>query len=237
MSWLRSTRHAVRQIWYMRSCFSKTLLPLHLTNKSDNTYWHFILFFMKNDDWRRQQQCWFCAGRYSSYFSWLHEEMTYCQKNPITLILKSNICFIKPNPYLADFFAKFKIIQPLCNVVFHFKYVRLALLSTKQQIECLNLNSSRICWQPIWKFSLSNWTHIWRVDNNEAESKTSVGAIWKKESGLAGKLCGCVSSMAISPLSRSGFRKKKTQKGEKRIVEIWGQENLLFRLSYFTLHI
>ena len=59
----------------------------------------------------------------------------------------------------------------------------------------------------------------------------------KKESGLAGKLCGCVSSMAISPLSRSGFRKRKTQKGEKRIVEIWGQENLLLRLSYFTFHI
>ena len=128
---------------------------------------------------------WICAGRYFSYFSWLHEEMTYCKKNPITLILKSNICFIKPNPYLADFFAKFKIIQPLLwNVVFHFKYVRLALLLTKQQIECLDLNSSRICWQPIWNFSLSNWTQIWRVDNNELESitykKISVGAIGKK---------------------------------------------------------
>ena len=88
--------------------FCKTLLPLHLKNKNENTYWHFILFFMKNDHWRKWQQIWICAGRYFSYFSWLHEEMTYCQKNPITLILKSNICFIKPNPYLADFLRNSK---------------------------------------------------------------------------------------------------------------------------------
>ena len=169
MSWLRSTRHAVCQIQYARSISRKSLLALHLTNINDNNYCHFIFFFMKNDHRRKWQQIWICAGRYFSYFSWLHEEMTYCQKNPITLILKSNICCIKPNPYLAIFFAKFKIIQPLWNVVFHFKCVGLALLSTKQQIECLNLNSSRICWQPIWNFSLPNWTQFWRVDNNELE--------------------------------------------------------------------
>ena len=53
----------------------------------------------------------------------------------------------------------------------------------------------------------------------------------KNESGLAGKLYGCVSSMAISPLSRSGFRKRKTQKGEKKNCG-----NRVMNIYFYDIH-
>ena len=117
---------------------------------------------MKNDHWKKWQKS---AGRYFSSFSWLHEEMTYCQKNPITLILKSNICFIKPNPYLADFLRyskssshceKLYFISNMCsahafvdkttNWVSGFEFQQ-NLLTTNMKFQFIELNPDLKSWQ------------------------------------------------------------------------------------------
>ena len=167
--------------------------------------------------------------------------MTYCQKNPITLILKSNICCIKPNPYLADFLRNSKSFSH-CEMLY--------FISNMCGLRFCRQNNKLSVW--IWipaDFADNQYEiSVYRTEpifeeltimnrNQQLKRKLLLEQYGKKESGLAGKLCGCVSSMAISPLSRSGFRKRKTQKGEKRIVEIWGQENVLLRLSYFTFNI
>ena len=122
-----------------------------------------ILFF---SSWRMtiEEKDKISAGRYLSSFSWLHEEMTYCQKNPITLILKSNICFIKPNPYLADFcdiqnhpaIVKSCISFQICaarafvdkttNWVSGFEYQQNSL-TTNMKFQFMDLNPDLKSWQ------------------------------------------------------------------------------------------
>ena len=141
--------------------FCKSLLPLHLTNKKE----HLLTFYISS--WRMtiEKNDKKSAGRYFSSFSWLHEEMTYCQKNPITLILKSNICFIKPNPYLADFlryskssshYEKLYFISNMCsahafvdkttNWVSGFEFQQ-NLLTTNMKFQFIELNPDLKSWQ------------------------------------------------------------------------------------------
>ena len=152
-------------------CLSNIIHALNLSVKvcslctsqtKKNTYWHFIFL---HEEWPLKKMTKKSAGRYFSSFSWLHEEMTYCQKNPITLILKSNICFIKPNPYLADFLRyskssshceKLYFISNMCsahafvdkttNWVSGFEFQQ-NLLTTNMKFQFIELNPDLKSWQ------------------------------------------------------------------------------------------